>query len=345
MPVVQQDQSDEVLRSIGQELCRARMARGEDLVDVAAFLRIRPAYLTALEEGDIGAIPGRPYAVGFLRGYGDYLGLDGKALVARLKAAVRDVTAPPDLSYREPLSESRRPTVALVTASLTLATALYAGYYVLSVDRPGAPERVAQAPGELGELARSVLASRDPGPSEPPVLLAAPAENVAAAAAPTSQAAAAPAVSTTTPQPAASAAAPSATADVTSAVAAESNDATRAGAVPMVLAALDSERPAPAAPAAAVAQDGRVVILAHDSSWVQVRSAGRDYVRTRTLQAGERFALPDRTDLALWTGNAGGLEILVDGQSLGRAGETGAVLKNLPLGPDSLKQRMAAAAR
>ena len=87
------------------------------------------------------------------------------------------------------------------------------------------------------------------------------------------------------------------------------------------------------------------MIVARDSSWVQIRSPGRDYVRTRTMQPGERFVVPDRTDLALWTGNAGGLEILVDGRSLGQLGETGTVLKNLPLAPDSLKQRTTTTAR
>lgn len=350
-PVAQQGQNDEALRSIGQELYQARTARGEDLFDVAAYLRIRPAYLTALEQGDIRGIPGRPYAIGFLRSYGDYLGLDGKALVERLKAAVSDVTAPPELSYREPLSESRRPTAALVTASLMLATALYAGYHVLSVERSTAPEQVAEAPGELGELARSVLASRDPGPSGPvEPATPAPTAGAAAPAPPTSQVPATAAASTVPAavaqaEPPASPVKPNVTPDVTSAVAAESNTA-GAGGAPVLLAALDADQAPPAASAVAgQSQDGRVVILAHESSWLQVRSASRDYVRTRTLQAGERFALPDRTDLALWTGNAGGIEILVDGQSVGRLGESGAVIKNLPLAPDSLKQRMAAAAR
>lgn len=338
-PVAQQDHGDETLRSIGQELYQARAARGEDLFDIATYLRIRPAYLTALEEGDIAAIPGRPYTIGFLRSYAEYLELDADALVRRLKAAVRDVTALPDLSYREPLSESRRPTAALVTASLMLVTALYSGYYVFSGGRPSEPVQVAEAPGELGELARTVLASRDPGPSAPEP--AAPAPATVAPAAPTSQAtASAPAEQAKAQAPVA--AAPSVAADVTSAVAAESGN----GAAPMLLAALDSEEVAqPAAGDAGTTVAGRVVLLAHENAWVQVRSTSRDYVRTRTLVAGERFVLPDRADLSLWSANAGGVEILVDGRSVGRAGESGATIKGLPLAVDSLKQRMAAAPR
>jgi len=355
LPVEQQDQSDETLRSIGQELHEARLARGEDLYDIAAFLRIRPAYLVALEQGDLGAIPGRPYAIGFLRSYGDYLGLDGRAMVDRLKSAVHGVTAPPDLVYREPLSESRRPTAALVTASLMLASALYVGYYVISADRGDAPEQVAQAPGELGVLARNVLASRDPGRPERPAqnqasdgaaLVASPAPasawtpggpapSVTAAGTPTAPATAAPQASAGT------ASAPGA--DGTSAVAAESRSL-EGGLAP--LAALEADRIVAAVTLnASDSADGRVVIVARDSSWVQIRNPGRDYVRTRTMQPGERFVLPDRTDLALWTGNAGGIEIVVDGQSLGRPGETGTVLKNLVLTPDNLKSRFITAAR
>jgi cytoskeleton protein RodZ len=346
LPVDQQDQSDEPLRSIGQELRAARTVRGEDLHDIAAFLRIRPAYLAALEQGDLGAIPGRPYAIGFVRSYGDYLGLDGRALVDRLKAAVHGVTAPPELVYREPLSESRRPTAALVTASLMLASALYVGYHVLSADRGDAPEQVAQVPSELGVLAHNVLASRDPGVPERPAGNEVPATAAASSAAPSetpaNPAASAPAVAALQP---ARVAAPASGADVTSAVAAESRSPEGALAP---LAALEADH-VPALVTLNASADGslqgRVVIVARDSSWVQIRSPGRDYVRTRTMQPGERFVLPDRTDLALWTGNAGGIEIVVDGQSLGRPGETGSVLKNLQLTPDSLKSRVTTAAR
>jgi cytoskeleton protein RodZ len=341
LPVDQQDQSNESLRAIGQELRAARTVRGEDLHDIAAFLRIRPAYLAALEQGDLSAIPGRPYAIGFVRSYGDYLGLDGQALVERLKAAVHGVTAPPELVCREPLSESRRPTAALVTASLMLASALYVGYHVFSADRGDAPEQVAQAQGELGVLAHDVLASRDPGA---PARNEVPAVTTVSSAAPPAGTSADPAAApvAATPQPA-HVAAPVPGADVTSAVAAESRSPES------VLAPL-AARESDAAPtmvtlnaSADGSLQGRVVIVARDSSWVQVRSPGRDYVRTRTLQPGERFVLPDRSDLALWTGNAGGIELVVDGRSLGRPGETGMVLKNLPLAPDSLKGRVAPA--
>jgi hypothetical protein len=55
---------------IGQTLCRTREARDEDLAYVSDLLRIRIDYLAALEEGELGRLPGRPYALGYLRSYG-----------------------------------------------------------------------------------------------------------------------------------------------------------------------------------------------------------------------------------------------------------------------------------
>ena len=85
-----------------------------------------------------------------------------------------------------------------------------------------------------------------------------------------------------------------------------------------------------------------VMLLARDTTWIQVRSADRAFVRTRILEPGDRFYLPARDDLALWTGNAGGLEIWLQGERLGTAGEPGQVVRDLPLRPDALKATVTA---
>ncbi len=100
----------------------------------------------------------------------------------------------------------------------------------------------------------------------------------------------------------------------------------------------------PAAAAAATtplvsSSTGRVVLVAREDSWIQIQSPARDFIRSMTLEAGDRFEIPDRTDLALWTGNAGGLEIWVDGQSVGVLGASGAVLRDVSLAPQALLAR------
>ena len=58
-------------------LRRRREELGRDVPTVARQLRIRAVYITAIEEGRLQDLPGTAYAVGFVRAYADYLGLDG----------------------------------------------------------------------------------------------------------------------------------------------------------------------------------------------------------------------------------------------------------------------------
>jgi cytoskeleton protein RodZ len=82
-----------------------------------------------------------------------------------------------------------------------------------------------------------------------------------------------------------------------------------------------------------------VVLRARGSSWIRVSSLGGDYLRTRTLQAGDVFLVPNRSDLELWTGNAGGIEVIVDGTLLAPVGADGAVVREVALDPPSLRAR------
>lgn len=79
------------MQDIAQDLRRRREELGKSLEDVQAATKIRLRYLQALEAGEPEQIPGEVYAKGFLRSYGDFLGLDGWALVERYKAWRREV--------------------------------------------------------------------------------------------------------------------------------------------------------------------------------------------------------------------------------------------------------------
>ena len=66
---------------IGETLRENRRGAGIELDEVERTIRIRSRYLAALENEDWGVLPGEAYVRGFLHTYGDYLGLDGAALV------------------------------------------------------------------------------------------------------------------------------------------------------------------------------------------------------------------------------------------------------------------------
>src|SRR3974390_659061 len=79
---------DSPLETVGQDLRAARLRRGDDLATVSKALKIRRDHLEALEEDRLEALPGRAYAVGFVRSYADYLGLDPLQSVERFKAEI-----------------------------------------------------------------------------------------------------------------------------------------------------------------------------------------------------------------------------------------------------------------
>jgi cytoskeletal protein RodZ len=114
-----------------------------------------------------------------------------------------------------------------------------------------------------------------------------------------------------------------------------------------VIAAVDTSVPVPSpeetdetsAGAAIFGQenvDARVVLQATQDSWVQVRDGDGELLLTRVLRPGDIYRTPDREGLTLLTGNAGGLEIFVDGLKLPTLGPVGAVRRNISLDPGNL---------
>ena len=66
---------------------------------------------------------------------------------------------------------------------------------------------------------------------------------------------------------------------------------------------------------------------------VVLRSSGK---KLRVLRAGDSYQVPNQSGLTLLTGNAGGLEIEVDGTVLGALGPVGTVRRNVALEPAGL---------
>ncbi len=81
----------------------------------------------------------------------------------------------------------------------------------------------------------------------------------------------------------------------------------------------------------------RILVRARADSWIQIRDEKADkLVVARLLRAGDSYNVPDREGLKLLTGNAGALDILVDGKIVPPIGPVGAVRRAVSLKPDLL---------
>ena len=91
---------------------------------------------------------------------------------------------------------------------------------------------------------------------------------------------------------------------------------------------------------AAPADDGpsRITVRAKSNSWIQVRDEIADRLLfTRLLREGQEYQVPNRDGLRLMTGNAGALELLVDGTAVPAIGGVGEVRRNVELDVDKLQ--------
>jgi cytoskeleton protein RodZ len=447
---------------VGDILRMNRERRGQELQSVANQLRIRLAYLEAIEEGRYKDLPGSTYAVGFVRSYGDYLGLDGADIVRRFREEVARIHGRTRLIPPVIAADGTIPPAAMLLLSVVGIGIAYGAWYYFSsndqspvpvvqdvparmIDAPdgaaGAQPEAAPAPaagssqGGSSAPADGSAAATESGPGSPgnspsnlstimapepttgspedetfvppppptvlpaapptietpetPAVSTPPVAETPAAPAPTAEAPAAPpapaeetapptpnqTADTTiqapsapdTATPPAAPTAPSVTestvpplaADGTATPPTTASPPTEAPTVdtgsaetapPPQTAATDSTIPsAPALPTpeaeatetppatAAIPSGTRIRINARLDTWVKIVDHNGRTVLNRVLTSGEGYDVPDEAGLKMITGNAGGMDILVDGVAIAPLGEPGKVRRDVELDPEKLK--------
>ncbi len=315
-------------RRVGADLCEARERLGWTLPDIAAHLRIRLAFLAAIEQGRLDLLPGTTYAMGFVRTYAKALGLDPEVVAQRFRAEAAAVGRPTELAFPAPVPERGVPAGAVVLLGAVLAIGAYAGWYRATGDQPG-DEPVRPVPDRLAEL----VPPSSPSPTIAEAhglnrdgsrdLAAAPAVGVAPSAG----------SADVLPGAAPGAAVPARVAPSSAAAAA-------ATVPPAMVPAVAPPASPPAASSASLAgqPDGtRILLRAKAEAWLQVRDRQGQVVLNRVLRAGETWPVPARGQFLLTTGNAGGTELLVDGVLAPSLGADGAVRRDLVLDPELIR--------
>ena len=285
------------LETVGQDLRAARQRRGDDLATVSKALKIRKDHLEALEEDRIDSLPGKTYAIGFVRTYAQHLGLDPNAFVERFK---QEISGRADEHPTQPVTpvddeEQRRlPQGWRLIGGVLVLLLAYGAWHLLASDRNGG-----QAVPEPPDVAIA------PRPAPPPTPVeTAPAPAIDATGAPSATDAAA------TPQPEAATPSPA------------------AEAAPAVLPAgkVYGEQN----------RNARVVLRARSATHITVRGKDGTTFINRNLLAGDIYQVPNFTGLTLSTSNGGAVEVDLDGLAMGNAGASDQETQDLPLDPQSI---------
>ena len=293
--------ADTPLETVGQDLRAARLRLGEDLATVSRTLKIRKDHLESLEEDRFEDLPGRAYAVGFIRSYSDYLGLDPVQCVDRFKLEIAgrgEATLP---IMEHPIDERRLPHGWLVIAAVVTALIVYGVYHLARSADSLANQPVAEVPQQLA-----------PKPVEAPKLVVHPA--LAATPAPaTVPPAAGTQLATTTPPPGTTTTTPGSTLDTT-------QDAT----------------PAAGQVYGAANKNARVVLRVKAATRILVQGPDGKIFFNRAVQPGDTYQVPLVPNLTLTTPDGNAVELDLDGQAMGMASKTGGVTEALPLDPQSV---------
>jgi cytoskeleton protein RodZ len=337
LPVdVQETVIAEVRPGVGALLKARRIERDIDEAAVATRLKMRLDQLRAIEADDYSKLPGRTYAIGFVRAYAKFLGLDASVLVEQYKAQADALEGnkPVDLVFPEVAVETRWPNGSLVIVAVVVAVVIYG---IAQITMPSREASIATA----GMPAQVIVV--DPAPV---AKIAAPV-SVQPKAAPVvnkSDATISASVSLTEHEPATAwPAMPASPTEISIQVASADGalpvsslgSASTAGALDApvsVVAIVPESQAAPRVPGSS-----RITLKAVEATYVQVRDSTlrkpKSVLLARVLNPGESFEAPDRSGLVLLTGNAGGIQVEVDGRVAGVLGKSGQVIKRLALEP------------
>ena len=316
---VSQEETPEV-KLAGAVLREKRIELGIDEKSIASKLKMRMDQLKAIEHSDYAKLPGRTYAVGFVRAYAKTLGLDADALVEQFKSETQshDLGKPAELVFPEVAPAPKWPSGGIVVVALVVAVVIYV---IAQLTMPGA------------ETAKTASVGDSPVTVVDGTTGTTTAENTTG-------------VTVVPPMPATQPILPvisnetatmdhlvkGLTASLTPVVPVAPTSAPVAAPVPAVPAATQAAPPPPTSTGAS-----RITLKAIEPTYVLIKDTSlrkpKSVLVARVLNPGESFQAPDRSTLILITGNAGGLQVEVDGRNAGVLGKSGQVIKRLALDP------------
>lgn len=324
--------AEETQETVGALLRKTRLAKKQDLRDIASYLCIRYQFLEALEENRYKELPGEAYANGFIRSYAAYLGLDPADVIMRYKQEffARTGEEKRGLKMSEEETENMTPAPKVLLFSLVLLLAAYGLWQSFSGEEE---ETLLPVAGEAVE-AVTIVEESYPLPQETNEA----AESLSGANSETENAVV-PAVIPPVPP-----------------VKPEYQPETQAAGnvgdlaqqpLPDMAAQPVQTAPTEQEPVRTIRVYGqknynpRLVLVAAEETWIEI-TRNDEIVFSRLLNKGDRYQVSSYKpeELFLKTGNAGGLEIYCDGQLTQSLGPHGALRSNIALIPDDFAAKI-----
>ncbi|HZT33380.1 MAG TPA: RodZ domain-containing protein [Bryobacteraceae bacterium] len=301
------------MTAIGETLRRERTRRSLNLDQISRQTKISVRLLEAIENEQFDKLPGGVFTKSFVKQYARALGLDEDEIASELERVLQPPEAPPPGAQAAPAEpaihvprvtewegvaarsreKSSLPALAMVVAVMLVCSGFYAWWQ--------RARRPAPARESVSAAAQTVPATRaETPPAEPET-----ASRGVAAAPMTGAAAVTPAVGG-------------------SPTSAGLRPAAGTPASPAATAPVAAPPAQPAGPLGNPAGPVQVTLKATEPVWVKAWVDGKVLLVT-TLQANETRTLGASEDVRLRLGNAGGLEVELNGKPVGPLGPKGQI--------------------
>lgn len=293
--------------TLGSCLKKARQIKKLTLTDVSKHLKIKEIYLEALEEGRYCAFPGLAYGVGFLKTYAAYLGLDTQQLLA---CFYQETASMQKESLDMPIPENHnvlpsKKTLLFMAFFLLGAYLVWFSFFSLNHDDQMSfrvPQELMEEKQEMELMGDKKLDKEKSGDSNIRI--------VAGFYSP------------------------------------DGEDETWQGGDHLIGDAGEQMKKdfvqITKNPAKVYGEKElfRVSLKASEEVWLEVKRNDR-LLLSKVLYKGDIYNAPKFSDdLVIKTGNAGALEVFIDGKSYGKLGKKGAVRSNISLNPTILKEHL-----
>ena len=344
---------DEITREFSLAFRDIREKSGRDLFEVANDLRIREVYLQAIEEGRFDQLPGPTYATGFVRAYAAYLGLDVKEVMQRYMEVTNEDIGPKSLSPPSPINEARLPTTVVLLIAAILAASTYGGWYYLTIYGHSSQKLISELPKyspEIAVLDKKTNQNKLPRVAKPslPINIKNPNQIIKKELGSKVQSKKGTGKNTVQKNPKWSG-------ELNNKISLEEktkvipklkvdfkenknfqNGSNRTTNKKIKIDGLENKKRLVNKNTKQSNSKYRIVLLAKMTSWVEIRDSAGTRLISKILKKGDEYIIPNEAGVTLTTGNAGGIDILVDGIKIEPLGGIGVVLRDIRMDPEIL---------
>ena len=331
--------------SAGTFLREARINSNISLSEASAYLRIRIEYLKLIEDGCYEDLPGPTYAIGFIRSYAKYLGVDAKILIEQYKEETANLDALPGLEFPLPTNIGWFPSGKSVLICVFFSLFTLVGWFIFESDNLPRTIDIPLPPGSESAVTLGAHNQKLNNTSKFMVVKGKDDVNLHKSPKKTNHMGDNGEEKPNQEKNIFNKKLTSSSEHITSKlekpfkinIKPEKQKKEVKDSINREILENKIE-PNIGNTYGEGEKKSRIILVAEADSWVQVLDNKKNIIISRMFRTGDRYNVPNKSGLILLTGNAGGLKIIIDGIRVPEIGSVGTILKNVRLDIELLKQ-------